>query len=161
MFTEINKDSYSAKLWIASGKNISELENWIQQVAQEQLISSIKPSKDQINTWKASSNGKILFHNHVISIIGKQLEIVTLDALWRYFTGRTINSRNRKIVIQFKDTLKQNFCAYCMGDKGPFHLDHIIPLALGGRDTEENFQLLCAKCNITKGKHLDRFKKFI
>lgn len=30
-------------------------------------------------------------------------------------------------------------------------LDHIVPLTLGGRTTEENLQLLCDKCNVAKG----------
>lgn len=35
-----------------------------------------------------------------------------------------------------------------------YHVDHIMPLALGGRNTAENIQLLCARCNVKKGsKH--------
>jgi 5-methylcytosine-specific restriction endonuclease McrA len=44
-------------------------------------------------------------------------------------------------------------CAYgYMGDcNGPLHLDHIIPLSLGGQPTVENTQLLCERHNISKG----------
>ena len=31
------------------------------------------------------------------------------------------------------------------------HLDHIIPLARGGRNEDGNVQLLCPKCNLKKG----------
>ena len=35
-----------------------------------------------------------------------------------------------------------------------FHLDHIMPLALGGSNTDDNIQLLRARCNVSKGaKH--------
>lgn len=34
---------------------------------------------------------------------------------------------------------------------GEFHVDHIIPRALGGADVEENLQLLCPRCNTRKG----------
>lgn len=34
---------------------------------------------------------------------------------------------------------------------GEFHVDHIIPRALGGADVEENLQLLCPRCNTKKG----------
>lgn len=34
---------------------------------------------------------------------------------------------------------------------GEFHVDHIIPRALGGADVEENLQLLCPRCNRRKG----------
>jgi hypothetical protein len=33
---------------------------------------------------------------------------------------------------------------------GEFHVDHIIPRALGGADVEENLQLLCPRCNMRK-----------
>jgi 5-methylcytosine-specific restriction endonuclease McrA len=39
------------------------------------------------------------------------------------------------------------------------HIDHIMPLALGGRNTDDNVQLLCAKCNQTKSaKHPDYWR---
>lgn len=31
------------------------------------------------------------------------------------------------------------------------HVDHIVPLARGGADSEENLQLLCRTCNLHKG----------
>jgi len=35
---------------------------------------------------------------------------------------------------------------------GEFHVDHIIPRAMGGADVEENLQLLCPRCNARKGR---------
>ncbi len=32
-----------------------------------------------------------------------------------------------------------------------YHLDHIMPLALGGKHEDTNLQLLCAVCNLSKG----------
>lgn len=31
------------------------------------------------------------------------------------------------------------------------HLDHILPVAMGGTDDYENLQTLCQKCNLSKG----------
>lgn len=51
--------------------------------------------------------------------------------------------------------LQKGKCACCgqpLGNK--YHLDHIMPLALGGANTDGNMQLLRAKCNQKKGsKH--------
>ena len=32
------------------------------------------------------------------------------------------------------------------------HIDHVIPLAEAGTNALSNLQLLCAKCNLAKGK---------
>lgn len=37
---------------------------------------------------------------------------------------------------------------------GAMHVDHIVPVIQGGRATEENLQLLCASCNLSKVKLL-------
>lgn len=47
-------------------------------------------------------------------------------------------------------------CAYCRIDlrKAKRHLDHIMPLVLGGSNDKTNLQYLCAGCNLSKGaKH--------
>lgn len=46
-------------------------------------------------------------------------------------------------------------CACCNKSlKDGYHLDHIMPIALGGKNTDENVQLLTPKCNLSKGaKH--------
>jgi 5-methylcytosine-specific restriction endonuclease McrA len=33
------------------------------------------------------------------------------------------------------------------------HVDHILPLALGGDNRRKNIQLLCPTCNLSKGAH--------
>jgi hypothetical protein len=54
---------------------------------------------------------------------------------------------------------KQNFrCALCgewlTEDQNP-HVDHVIPISLGGPDTLVNMQLLCRKCNLGKSAVID------
>jgi 5-methylcytosine-specific restriction endonuclease McrA len=40
-------------------------------------------------------------------------------------------------------------CAYC--DARARHLDHVIPLKLGGADAEHNIVPACQNCNLRKG----------
>lgn len=51
--------------------------------------------------------------------------------------------------------LQKGRCACCglvLGDK--YHLDHIMPLSLGGSNTDSNVQILRAECNLKKrAKH--------
>lgn len=51
-------------------------------------------------------------------------------------------------------------CVYCRADlrKVKRHLDHIMPLALGGSNGPKNLQYLCEPCNRSKGaKHPIQF----
>lgn len=51
-------------------------------------------------------------------------------------------------------------CRYCLEDlSGGYHIDHRMPLCLGGSNSPDNLQALCARCNLTKGgKHPDVFE---
>lgn len=42
-----------------------------------------------------------------------------------------------------------NACAYC-GSDGPLHLDHVEPLARGGRHAPDNLVPACHRCNCSK-----------
>jgi len=43
-------------------------------------------------------------------------------------------------------------CAICKKSiKRGYHLDHVIPLVRGGRNTDSNTQLTCCRCNLKKG----------
>lgn len=44
-------------------------------------------------------------------------------------------------------------CWYCEGQikLSGAHIDHVIPWSRGGRTTEQNGVLSCARCNTTKG----------
>jgi 5-methylcytosine-specific restriction endonuclease McrA len=55
-------------------------------------------------------------------------------------------------------------CTYCcveITNKNK-HIDHIIPISLGGSNSPDNLQVTCRTCNLSKGaKHPDVFAKTI
>lgn len=55
--------------------------------------------------------------------------------------------------------MQRSRCAGCGRHIGRrYHVDHIVPLALGGSNYPENLQLLCPSCNTAKGaKHPARW----
>ena len=44
-------------------------------------------------------------------------------------------------------------CVQC-GSKANLHFDHIIPVSKGGASSVQNLQLLCQKCNLSKGSKI-------
>lgn len=42
-------------------------------------------------------------------------------------------------------------CTYCGTTEGPFHNDHLFPVAKGGTNDPSNIVLACAPCNLAKG----------
>lgn len=47
---------------------------------------------------------------------------------------------------------QQGKCAICKAMVGKYHVDHIYPLASGGRNSPDNLQILCAPCNLSKNR---------
>jgi hypothetical protein len=58
---------------------------------------------------------------------------------------------------------QNNKCVYCNSDiKSKHEADHIMPISLGGSNDIKNIQMLCCKCNRSKGaKTHDEFIKFL
>ena len=43
-------------------------------------------------------------------------------------------------------------CIVCQKDlRLGYHVDHIVPVSKGGQNVDDNVQLLCPKCNLSKG----------
>jgi 5-methylcytosine-specific restriction endonuclease McrA len=70
------------------------------------------------------------------------------------------NRRARKLAAEGKHTAgditrlfkqQKGRCAYCAKSlRTAFHIDHVVPLALGGSNWARNLQLLCPPCNLAK-----------
>jgi 5-methylcytosine-specific restriction endonuclease McrA len=62
------------------------------------------------------------------------------------------NKKRREVLARFDRT-----CQYCgvqaEYDAPWLEIDHIIPIALGGGDNDENLQVLCHRCNQAKRDH--------
>jgi hypothetical protein len=76
--------------------------------------------------------------------------------------SRECNAVGGHTAFDLKALLAQqkNRCVYCGADFAVAgkHLDHILPLILGGSNDPENLQYLCPPCNLAKGaKHPQDF----
>lgn len=53
--------------------------------------------------------------------------------------------------VKFVYAMQRGKCAVCRQDVGAkYHVDHVIPLALGGENGRLNLQILCPPCNLDK-----------
>lgn len=71
-------------------------------------------------------------------------------------TRRSRKLNNGKLSTNLTETLYKKQKGKCVCCKKPlgkdYHLDHIMPLALGGKNEDWNIQLLKASCNFRKSK---------
>lgn len=89
-----------------------------------------------------------------LEIRHKRLEKIGFEA-----TLREYNSKNqRKLMtpdlrrkIMKRDNYTCQICGKRMRDEVGLHIDHIIPIAKGGKSVESNLRVLCSKCNGRKG----------
>lgn len=76
-------------------------------------------------------------------------------ALNQYRRGLQRSGKLSQNIIEFLFAKQRGLCVCCRQKLGQdFHLDHIIPLSLGGKNVDGNVQLLRSKCNLQKNaKH--------
>jgi 5-methylcytosine-specific restriction endonuclease McrA len=72
-------------------------------------------------------------------------------------TRRALKRKNggelSKDIVQRLLIVQKGLCACCASPLGGFfHLDHVVPLSLGGKNDDANVQLLLPKCNLQKHK---------
>lgn len=107
-------------------------------------------TKRELNsTYRAAKNEEIKQKRKTQRLLDPSLERVksaTRKALKLGNGG--ILSKN---IVQLLLEQQQGLCACCQIPlNGSFHLDHIMPLSLGGRNEDSNTQLLLPRCNLQK-----------
>lgn len=72
--------------------------------------------------------------------------------LWR---GAGLSPATRNAVFERDGSV----CRWCGDTAGPFHIDHVTPVAMGGSDKPGNLCVACKSCNLSKGaKHIKRWR---
>lgn len=116
--------------------------------------------KASVAKWSKANKEKIAAYSSAYYAANKEkrdaYRAANLD-VWRTYYH---NRRARKLANGGKlspglsaklFTLQRGKCACCGKPLGKtYHLDHIMPLALGGANEDRNIQLLRAKCNNEK-----------
>jgi 5-methylcytosine-specific restriction endonuclease McrA len=70
---------------------------------------------------------------------------------------RRITKERGRISERMRSRIKlrdRGTCRYCGDIHGPFEIDHVIPVSLGGDTAMRNLVLACRQCNQRKGNHV-------
>jgi 5-methylcytosine-specific restriction endonuclease McrA len=90
-------------------------------------------------------------------------ELVALSSAQIYDSGRmrrtlVVGSRRKsgsvsKAIVKRLLEAQERQCLYCYRDldREEFHVDHIVPLAVGGTNEFSNLAIACKSCNLRKG----------
>lgn len=112
-------------------------------------------------------------HNYVKTAYKVPATDTTLSVDWEWLVNRhnqlesigfestlnDFNSKNQRRLmtpslrkkIMIRDNYTCQICGKYMPDEVGLHIDHIMPIARGGKTIESNLRVLCSKCNGSKG----------
>ncbi len=127
-----NRRLSANKAWIAENKQRHKelLKNWRK--------NNRDAHRSMIKQWELKNPNKV-----------KEKSIRSRNA--RRARIANTNGRLSKNIVSSLMMAQNGQCVYCRSKFGKYHLDHIIPLALGGANIDSNVQLLCPSCNMSKG----------
>lgn len=83
-----------------------------------------------------------------------QLEEIGFEATLKEYHSknqRKLMTKALRKEIMKRDHYTCQMCGKFMPDEVGLHIDHIVPIAKGGKIVPSNLQVLCSKCNGTKG----------
>lgn len=89
----------------------------------------------------------LLQRHYALSQIGYE---TTLKNYYRRDQRKLMTPALRRRIMK-RDNYTCRYCGKYMPDEVGLHIDHIIPIAKGGRTVPSNLQVLCSKCNGRKG----------
>lgn len=131
--------------------------------ANKDLFAAASREYREKNAQKVADYGKKYRLENKAGIDKKKREYLDANPERKAAAGRSRRARKRNaegrhvvadVIAIFEK--QRGLCAYC-GEKllrsGPrkYHVDHIVPLALGGSNWPSNLQCLCKTCNLSKG----------
>jgi 5-methylcytosine-specific restriction endonuclease McrA len=101
--------------------------------------------------WYAANSGKN--KAKCAAYRAKHRERILVRNANRRALKRNADGEHSEADIQRLFTLQRGKCAGCRAklDESGKHIDHVLPLILGGGNGPHNIQLLCPTCNLKKG----------
>ena len=117
-------------------------------IADKKLSIICDPNLSDGFTWKdilsVCVNADIKFNNQTIGSLISELKVKYDKSLVP--ERRTLNQKEKDALVKSQCGL----CGLCQLKTVEFDFDHIVPLAAGGSNKDDNFQALCKSCHAHK-----------
>jgi len=142
---------YSRKWQAANPEKVREHDR-------KRYYSNLEKERERGRKWKAANIDRVLDYARKWKIANPDKHAVMQQN--RRAKIRGSDGKLSKNIVQRLLIEQGGKCSCCGADLSQtgHHLDHIMPLALGGLNTDENVQLLTPTCNMRKGaKHPDKW----
>jgi 5-methylcytosine-specific restriction endonuclease McrA len=135
-----DRENARARAWYSDNK---ERHQALCRKYQEENKESIS---DMGRAWREANKDKVLVYSRA-----RKSRVRAAEGTWSF-------SHVEEMLIR-----QLGLCVYCGAQlDNNYHVDHIMPLYLGGSNWPANLQLLCQSCNLRKGrKHPDDFEREI
>lgn len=87
-------------------------------------------------------------HDAVVRAVSHAVPLPSVVRLCIY-----VRAPRQRVALTRRNVLRRDGygCQYCGTRRGPMTTDHVVPRALGGRDTWTNLVCACVRCNNRKG----------
>ena len=105
----------------------------------------------------SNTDNLLLFSLKDMLCVNHELENINYETTrtkWYSNNQRRLMTKELKEKIKKRDNYTCQMCGKYMPDEVGLHIDHIIPVKMGGKSIESNLQVLCDKCNLSKGKKI-------
>ena len=80
---------------------------------------------------------------------------------WNAKNQRELMTPELRQQIMRRDNYTCQICGKYMPDGRDIHIDHIVPIARGGKTVPDNLQVLCSHCNLSKGAKMpDEYARY-
>lgn len=145
------KKEYMAK-WLE--KNREKMRRYLKTYSRKWRLANKQKMKEYGEKWRAKNPGKVKeMHLHWLSRNPNSMRVHNQNRrALRIKNGGCLSRGLSERLFSLQKGRCACGCAQPLGDD--YHLDHILPLILGGTNTDDNMQLLRAKCNLEKhAKH--------
>jgi 5-methylcytosine-specific restriction endonuclease McrA len=104
---------------------------------------------------KARLEGRVLGRNRKVMTAEEKREKKAINRKNRRYAERNAEGKLSVGIRKKLLVLQKGCCTICkekliLSGERKYHLDHVIPISSGGTNYDENIQLLCFDCNVSK-----------